>query len=44
MNNLEPMDYSHDGMPFVEGPASETADLQTMDYSHNGLPFVRYAK
>ena len=38
--NLETMDYSYSGLPFVDVPAKSTIDTSTMDYSYGGLPFV----
>jgi hypothetical protein len=38
--DLLTMDYSQNGMPFVNIPASGNIDTFTMDYSQNGLPFV----
>ena len=37
---LQTMDYSYAGLPFVDVPASGSIDTFTMDYSYSGLPFV----
>ena len=34
------MDYSQNGMPFVNVPTNSTVNTFTMDYSKNGMPFV----
>lgn len=34
------MDYSQNGMPFVDVPTNSTVNTFTMDYSQNGMPFV----
>ena len=38
---LETMDFSCQGQPFVEIPAKDSIDLETMDYSFQAQPFVR---
>ena len=37
--NLETMDYSCFGIPFVSVPAKAGIDLDGLDYSYNGAPF-----
>ncbi len=37
---LETMDYSYQGQPFVNVPAKENIDTTTMDYSYLAQPFV----
>jgi len=38
--DLETMDYSYQGQPFVDVPARSDIDTTTMDYSYQGQPFV----
>jgi len=38
--DLLTMDYSYNGMPFVNVPTNSTVNTFTMDYSQNGMPFV----
>ena len=37
--NLETMDYSYGGVPFVSVATKSGIDLDTMDYSFGGVPF-----
>ena len=37
--NLETMDYSYGGVPFVSVAAKSGIDLDTLDYSYAGVPF-----
>ena len=39
--DLETMDFSFQGQPFVELPSKDNIDLETMDYAYQGQPFVR---
>lgn len=34
------MDFSYNGLPFVDVPGNTTVDLMTMDWSWHGMPFV----
>ena len=38
--DLQTMDYSYGGLPFVDVPSNNTVNTQTMDWSYAGLPFV----
>lgn len=38
--DLQTMDYSYAGQPFVNVPSKATIDTGTMDWSYAGLPFV----
>ena len=38
--DLQTMDYSYQGQPFVNVPSKSSIDLTTMDYSYQGQPFV----
>jgi hypothetical protein len=40
-SDLETMDYSFNGEPFVDVPGNSSIDLMTMDWSYLGEPFVR---
>ena len=37
--NLETMDYSYGGVPFVSVATKAGIDLDTLDYSYGGVPF-----
>ena len=37
--NLETLDYSYGGVPFVSVAAKAGIDLDTLDYSYAGVPF-----
>ena len=37
--NLETMDYSYGGVPFVSVATKAGIDLDTLDYSYAGVPF-----
>lgn len=39
-SDLEKMDYSYLGQPFVNVPAKSSIDLTTMDYAYQAQPFV----
>lgn len=38
--DLQTMDYSYGGVPFVDVPAKSNIVTTTMDWSYSGLPFV----
>ncbi len=38
--DLQTMDYSYSGTPFVDIPANSSIDTQTMDWSYAGQPYV----
>jgi len=38
--DLQTMDYSYQGQPFVNVPAKSSIDLTTMDHSYQAQPFV----
>lgn len=38
--NLETMDYSYGGVPFVSVATKAGIDLDTLDYSYGGVPFL----
>jgi len=42
VEDLETMDFSFRGQPFVNITAKNTIDLSTMDYSFQGQPFVSF--
>ncbi len=37
--DLQTMDYSYGGVPFVSVAAKSGIDLDTLDYSYGGVPF-----
>lgn len=39
-SDLEKMDYSYQGQPFVNVPGKSSIDLTTMDYVYQAQPFV----
>lgn len=39
-NDVLTMDYSYNGMPFGDVPATSAVNTGTMDYAYNGMPFV----
>ena len=39
-SDVETMDYSYQGQPFVDIPGRSDVDTTTMDYSWLGQPFV----